>query len=154
VSDEGGEIEFASTRRAHQRLSPAMQSKIAGLSATHDYVFSRSKVGPGAVTPAHAASLPPVQQSLVLTNPANGEQSFYVGSHARSIEGWADTEAHALLDELLGLATEEAGWIYRHRWRVGDCLIWDNRSVLHRGCAYDADRYRRRMHQTRVLSSP
>ena len=52
------------------------------------------------------------------------------------------------------------GWIYhlatapehryQHHWRVGDLLIWDNRCVLHRGRPYDADRYRRRMHQTRV----
>ena len=96
-----------------------------------------------------AASLPPVPQKLVRTNPVIGAKNFYVGSHARSIEGWSDEDARGLLDDLIERATRPE-CRYRHRWQVGDLLIWDNRCVLHRGRSYDADRYRRRMHQTRV----
>ena len=147
VPDEGGETEFASCRVAWARLPDAMRERIAPLKVVHDYVFSRSKVAP--VHPSHARSLPPVVQRLVRTNPATGARNYYVGSHAREVVGWGRAEGRALLDDLLARATR-AQDIYRHRWRVGDVLIWDNRCLLHRGRGWDADRYRRHMRQTRV----
>ena len=149
VTPEGGELEFVSTRPAYSRLPPEMKETIADLVVIHDYVYSRSKVGEDVVSPSLAASLPPVRQKLVRTNHSTGAKNYYVGSHARSIEGWNDEDAHALLADLVVRATKP-GYRYQHRWQVGDLLIWDNRCVLHRGRPYDADRYRRRMHQTRV----
>ena len=113
------------------------------------YVFSRSKVGDDAVSPSHAHSLPPVRQKLVRKNPATGRRNFYVGSHAREIEGWGYSKSRNLLDDLLARATA-AEHIYEHKWSPGDLVIWDNRCLLHRGSGYDADKYRRRMRQTRV----
>lgn len=149
VTSEGGELEFVSTRPAYSRLPPEMKETIADLVVIHDYVYSRSKVGEDVVSTSLAASLPPVPQKLVRTNHATGAKNYYVGSHARSIEGWDEGDAHALLDDLVVRATKP-GCRYQHRWQAGDLLIWDNRCVLHRGRPYDADRYRRRMHQTRV----
>ena len=149
VTPEGGELEFVSTRPAYARLPPELKETIADLVVIHDYVYSRSKVGEDVVSPSLAESLPPVPQKLVRTNPATGAKNYYVGSHAQSIEGWNDEDAHALLDDLVARATNSE-YRYQHRWQVGDLLIWDNRCVLHRGRPYDADRYRRRMHQTRV----
>jgi len=149
VPDEGGRTEFVSERAAYQRLPDAMKEQIDPLLAVHDYVFSRSKVAPDAVTPSHAASLPPVAQKLVRTNPRTGEKNYFVGSHAKEIAGWTFDESRALLDELLDRATQ-AEHIYSHAWRPGDLVVWDNRCLLHRGSGYDADKYRRRMRQTRV----
>ena len=149
VTPEGGELEFVSTRPAYARLPSELKEKIADLVVIHDYVYSRSKVGDDVVSPSLAASLPPVPQKLVRTNHVTGERNYYVGSHARSIEGWKDEDARALLDDLVARATK-AELRYQPRWEVGDVLIWDNRCVLHRGMPYDADRYRRSMHQTRV----
>lgn len=149
VTPEGGELEFVSTRTAYARLPAQLQETIGNLVVIHDYVYSRSRIGEGVVSPSLAASLPPVRQKLVRTNHSIGEKNYYVGSHARSIEGWKDEDARALLDDLIERATRSEHR-YRHRWQVGDLLIWDNRCVLHRGRPYDADRYRRRMHQTRV----
>jgi alpha-ketoglutarate-dependent 2,4-dichlorophenoxyacetate dioxygenase len=149
VTPEGGELEFVSARPAYARLPEVLKRTIDDLVVIHDYVFSRSKVSPDAVTPSHAASLPPVPQKLVRTNPITKEKNYYVGSHARSIENWQDDAARTLLDDLLERATGK-DHIYQHRWQAGDLIIWDNRCVLHRGRPYDADRYRRRMHQTRV----
>ena len=149
VTPEGGELEFVSTRAAYARLPPELRSRIEDLVVIHDYVYSRSKVGRDVVSDALAASLPPVRQRLVRRNPVAGAKNYYVGSHARSIDGWEDQDARALLDDLVARATAPEHR-YQHRWRVGDLLIWDNRCVLHRGRPYDADRYRRRMHQTRV----
>jgi alpha-ketoglutarate-dependent 2,4-dichlorophenoxyacetate dioxygenase len=149
VTPEGGELEFVSTRAAYARLPEHLKETIADLVVIHDYVYSRSKVGEDVVSDSLARSLPPVRQRLVRTNPVTGAKNYYVGSHARSIEGWDDEDARALLDDLVARATKP-GYRYQHRWQVGDLLIWDNRCVLHRGRPYDADRYRRRMHQTRV----
>jgi alpha-ketoglutarate-dependent 2,4-dichlorophenoxyacetate dioxygenase len=77
------------------------------------------------------------------------ERNVFVGSHVREIEGMADAEARPLIDRLIAEVTRPQS-IYRHRWQAGDFVIWDNRCMLHRGCGYDADKYRRRMHQTRV----
>ena len=101
VPDEGGDTEFVSTRAAYRRLPDDLKATIEPLIAIHDYVFSRSKVGPDAVTPPHAASLPPVRQKLVRANPRSGAKNYYVGSHAREIDGWNETDGRALLDDLL-----------------------------------------------------
>ena len=82
-------------------------------------------------------------------NPSTRERNFFVGSHAREIEGWKYQDSRELLEDLLERATE-ANQIYEHTWAPGDVVIWDNRCLLHRGAGYDADKYRRRMRQTRV----
>jgi len=152
VPGEGGETLFVSARAAYGRLSEDHQAEIEPLVAIHDYVFSRSKVSPDAVTPSHAASLPPVRQKLVRRNPSTGEAAYYVGSHAREIEGWGFDRSRPLLDGLLEEAIGDAH-ILSHRWQPGELVIWDNRCLLHRGAGYDADRYRRMMRQTRVAGA-
>jgi len=150
VPGEGGATQFVSMRAAYGRLPAKMQAEIDPLHAIHDYVFSRSQVAP--VDSNHAASLPPVEQKLVRRNPGNGLKNYYVGSHARSIVGWTGIESRRLIDDLLQRATREQD-IYAHQWQVGDTLMWDNRCLLHRGAGYDADRWRRRMRQTRVAGA-
>ena len=147
--DEGGETMFASQRSAFERLDASEQERLEPLVAIHDYVFSRSKVHPDAVTTAHAVSLPPVRQRLVRRNPATGAGNLFIGSHAREVEGWTFEESRELLDGLLEEATA-GDHVLAHRWQPGDLVIWDNRCLLHRGAGYDADRYRRYMRQTRV----
>ncbi len=147
VPSEGGETEFVSQRAAYARLAPEKQAEIDDLHVLHDYVFSRTKVAP--VHDNHAASLPPIEQRLVRTNPRNGQRNYYVGSHARSIIGWSGIDSRRLIDELNELATApEHRW--SQSWQPGDTVIWDNRCILHRGAGYDADRFRRHMRQSRV----
>ncbi len=148
VPGDGGATEFVSMRSAYARLPAELQATIDPLHVIHDYVFSRSRVAP--VDPNHAASLPPIEQKLVRTNPGNGEKNYYVGSHARSIVGWSGIESRKLIDDLLERATQPHD-IYAHYWKIGDTVIWDNRCLLHRGAGYDADRWRRLMRQTRVV---
>lgn len=148
--DEGGETLFVSQRAAYGRLPAERQAEIEPLVAIHDYVFSRTKVHPDAVSPPHAASLPPVPQKVVRTNARTGAKNFYVGSHAREVEGWGWNRSRDLIDGLLEECIGEEH-IYAHRWRPGELVIWDNRCLLHRGAGYDADKYRRYMRQTRVM---
>jgi alpha-ketoglutarate-dependent 2,4-dichlorophenoxyacetate dioxygenase len=149
---EGGETLFVSMRRAYARLSEERRAEVDPLIVIHDYVYSRSKVAPDAVSPGLAATLPPVRQKLVRRNPRTGERNLFVGSHAKAIEGWSDTKGRALLDELVEGATADPH-VYTHRWRPGQVVFWDNRCLLHRGAGYDADRFRRYMRQTRVRGS-
>jgi alpha-ketoglutarate-dependent 2,4-dichlorophenoxyacetate dioxygenase len=149
VPDAGGQTEFVSARAAYRRLPGDLKTVLDPLTTIHDYVFSRSKVAPDAVTASHAASLPPVRQKLVRVNPRTGAKNTFIGSHVRGIVGWDEARGRALLDDLLARATRREH-IYSHDWELGDLVIWDNRCLLHRGSGYDADRYRRLMRQTRV----
>ena len=149
VPSEGGETQFISARAAYERLDDARKAEIDPLVVVHDYVFSRSKVSPDAVSPALAKSLPPVRQRFVRRNPSTGRKNLFMGSHAREIEGWSEKDSRALIDGLIEEATAESNRL-THRWQAGDVVIWDNRCLLHRGLGYDADRHRRLMRQTRV----
>jgi alpha-ketoglutarate-dependent 2,4-dichlorophenoxyacetate dioxygenase len=149
VPDEAGETEFASARAAYQRLDASTRELIDSKTGIHDYIFSRTKVGEDAVTPSQRTYMHPVRQRLVRQNPVTGEKNVFVGSHVKEIEGMPDDEAKPLIESLIEEVTRPESR-YRHQWQVGDLMIWDNRCVLHRGCGYDAEKYRRRMHQTRV----
>ena len=149
VPDEDGETEFASARAAYQRLDQSTQAIIEDKIGIHDYIFSRTKVGEDAVTENQRTYMHPVRQRLVRQNLVTGDRNVFIGSHVKAIEGMADAVARPLIDRLIAETTRPQS-VYRHRWQVGDVMIWDNRCVLHRGGGYNADKYRRRMHQTRV----
>jgi alpha-ketoglutarate-dependent 2,4-dichlorophenoxyacetate dioxygenase len=150
--DEGGETLFASGRAAYARLDDTTRAELDPLIAIHDYTYSRSKVAPDAVAPSLSASLPPVRQRLVRTNPRTGARNLFIGSHAREIEGWGYDKSRPTLERLVEETTRDEH-IYAHKWRPGDFVIWDNRCLIHRGAGYDADKYRRYMRQTRVRGS-
>jgi alpha-ketoglutarate-dependent 2,4-dichlorophenoxyacetate dioxygenase len=149
---EGGETLFVSTRRAYEHLPAERKAEVDPLIVIHDYVYSRSKVAPDAVSPGLAATLPPVRQKLVRRNPRNGAKSLFIGSHAKAIEGWSDARSRTLLDGLVEHAVAEPH-VYTHRWQPGQVVFWDNRCLIHRGAGYDADRFRRYMRQTRVCGA-
>ncbi len=149
VPDEAGETEFASARTAYQRLDVPTRELIESKIGIHDYIYSRTKIGEDAVSESQRTYMHPVRQRLVRQNPVTGERNLFVGSHVKEIEGMPDAEAKSLISGLIAEVTR-AESVYCHHWQPGDLMIWDNRCVLHRGCGYDADKYRRRMHQTRV----
>lgn len=149
VPDEDGATEFASARAAYGRLDVDTRALIENCVGIHDYIFSRTKVGDDAVTSNQRTYMHPVRQRLVRQNPVTGARNLFVGSHVKQIEGMPDEQARPLIDRLIAEVVRPES-VYRHRWQVGDFVIWDNRCMLHRGCGYDAEKYRRRMHQTRV----
>ena len=106
-------------------------------------------MGEDAVTESQRTYMHPVRQRLVRQNPVTGEKNLYLGSHVKEIENVPQAEGRPVIDRLIAEMTRPES-VYRHRWQVGDFVIWDNRCLLHRGCGYDAEKYRRRMHQTRV----
>ncbi len=149
VPAEGGETEFASARAAYARLDAETRGLIDGRIGIHDYIYSRTKVGDEAVNHSQRTYMHPVRQRLVRQNPVTGDRNVFVGSHVKQIEGMDDAVGLPLIRRLIDEVTRPES-IYRHRWAPGDVVIWDNRCLLHRGCGYDEEKFRRRMHQTRV----
>ena len=145
----GGDTEFICMRSVYAALPDVLKAEIAGRVAIHDFAHSRSKIDPSLVTQAERDSLPPVRQAMVLDHgPALGK-SLYLGAHAKAIEGKDDNSAGALIDELMDFATQDQ-FIYRHRWRPHDLLIWHNRAVLHRATPFDAGQEKRLMVRTTI----
>ncbi len=95
------------------------------------------------------SELPPVPQVLVRTHAGSGRKTLYLASHASHIIGWPVEEGRALIEELVAFATQPR-FVYRHHWRVGDLVIWDDRCTMHRGRPYDEAKYRRVLHRTTV----
>jgi len=134
---EGGETEYVSTRLAFERLEPAMRSRVEKLFAWHDYAHSRGKIAADLASPEERSALPAQCWRLVWTNPVHGRCALYVASHAYAIEGMEQGAAQQLLAELIDAATVP-GLSYRHAWRKGDVVMWDNRATLHRGRPWPA----------------
>ncbi|MGH7094509.1 MAG: TauD/TfdA dioxygenase family protein [Stellaceae bacterium] len=139
----GGDTEFANTRLAYEALPGAMKRQIAGLRVAFRW---EAGLRPG----YYASELPPVDHPLVRTHPETGAKALYLGHHAMRIAGLSETEGAALLAELLDHATQPR-FVHAHRWRLGDLVAWDNRSLLHRAVAnYEMTRHRRVMHRSVV----
>jgi alpha-ketoglutarate-dependent 2,4-dichlorophenoxyacetate dioxygenase len=145
----GGHTEFADLRAAYDALPEDMKRRLDGLVAEHSLAHSRAKTGFADFTEAEQTTLPPVPQVLVRTIPENGRKSLYIASHAGRIRGMSEKEGSVLLDELLAHATQRQ-FVYTHRWRVHDLVMWDNRCTMHRGADFDDLRWKREMHRATV----
>lgn len=148
IPSAGGNTEFAGMRAAFAALEAAEQARLRPLVAVHDFAWSRRRVDPALVTEVEAAAHPPVRQPVVRAENPHGE-ALYLGAHARRIEGWGEAESRALIERLVGFATQER-FVYSHRWAPGDVLVWDNRAVMHRATPFAATGERRRMVRTTV----
>src|SRR5262245_26653203 len=153
VPPEGGATEFASMRAAYAALPDEMKRRVAPLVVVHDFAWSRDQVQPGFFTERERAEYPPVRHALLRANPVNGRRALFMGAHASHIEGMPVAEGRALLKELLDHATQPA-FVYRHEWREGDLVVWDNRSVLHRATPFDSVRHKRLMQRTTISGDP
>ena len=138
---EGGETEYTSTRLAWERLPADMQEKLRDAVATHSYANSRDQIHPDLANAEERKALPPVRWKLNWRNPANDRRALYVASHAYAIDGMDDRDARQLLSQLLDEATRPE-FVYSHKWRQGDAVMWDNRAMLHRGRPWDYTRER------------
>ncbi len=132
VPPEGGDTEFVSMRAVWRELPEAIRARIENMIAIHDYAYSRGKVDPDLASEAERDALPPVRQAVVRKHPTSGERSLYLGSHASAIEGMSIEEGRRLIDELIDFAGQPR-FVYSHKWRANDLLIWDNRFTIHRG---------------------
>jgi alpha-ketoglutarate-dependent 2,4-dichlorophenoxyacetate dioxygenase len=149
VAPVGGHTEFADQRAAYDALPDAIKQRLQGLVAEHSIATSRRKSGFAEFNEDESRRLPPVPQVLVRTIPETGRKSLYVASHAGRIFGMPEDRGRALLEELIAHTTQRQ-FIYTHRWRPRDLVMWDNRCTMHRGTDYDDLRWVRDMRRTTV----
>ncbi len=145
----GGHTEFCDMRAAYDALPQAMKDKIDGLVCEHSIFTSRAKLGFTNFSAEERAAMPPVPQVLVRTIPQTGRKCLYLASHAGRVIGMDDAEGARLIEELTAHATQRQ-FVYTHRWRVNDLVIWDNRQTMHRGTAFDDLRWKRDVQRATV----
>jgi alpha-ketoglutarate-dependent 2,4-dichlorophenoxyacetate dioxygenase len=145
----GGETEFADMRAAYDALPEAMKAEIDGLVAEHDVFWSRGQIGFTEFPPGEREQYPPSRQRLVRRHPGSQRKTLYLSAHASHIVGWPVPEGRLLLLDLNTYATRPE-FVYSHKWRVGDLVIWDNRCTMHRGRPHD-DAYPRDLRRATTL---
>ena len=141
LPEQGGETEFADMRAAYAALPNDVRAEIEGLVAEHSAFHSRIQLGDQQYTPEDLAKYPTVEWPVVRTHPGSRRKTLFIGAHVTRILGWPVPEGRLLLADLLEHATQSQ-FVYRHTWRPGDLVIWDNRAVLHRGRRYDLSQRR------------
>jgi alpha-ketoglutarate-dependent 2,4-dichlorophenoxyacetate dioxygenase len=149
VAPVGGHTEFADERAAYDALPETMKRRLEGLVAEHSIAESRRKSGFTEFNADEARRLPPVPQVLVRRIPESGRKSLYLASHIERIIGMPEAEGRALVAELIAHTTQRQ-FVYTHRWRRRDLVMWDNRCTMHRGTDYDDLRWVRDMRRTTV----
>ncbi len=152
VPQDGGDTEWANMVAAYDGLDDETKDKAEGRIAVHDFYWSRRDIDEIAFTEAERAALPPVRHPLIRVHEETGRPAIYAGAHTREVEGLDWDEGRELIDALIGHATQSC-FTYRHEWRVGDLVLWDNRAALHRGIPFDATRQKRRMHRTTIAGT-
>ena len=140
VSQKGGETEFADMRASYDALDAATKAQIEDLVCEHSLLYSREQLGFD-LTPDERATMQPVRQRLVRMHPATGRKSLYLASHIGTIIGWPMQEARAFIRDLIEHATQPE-FVYAHKWRRWDLVMWDNRQTMHRVRRYDESKPR------------
>ena len=148
VVEQGGNTEFADMRAAYDGLDEETKAEVEDLVCEHSLMYSRGLLGFTDLTEEERAMFAPVRQRLVRRHPVTGRKSLYLSSHAGSILGWPVPEARAFLRELTEHATQPA-FVYVHKWRQYDLVMWDNRQTMHRVRRFD-ERLVRDMRRTTV----
>ncbi len=144
LPDRGGDTQFVNMTAAAAALPAALRARIVGRSAVHVYQSRHSARQLMGLPPDARAAVPDeVRHRLLRRHPETGRESLYINLiRIEAIEGLAEPDALALLDALLAHATQPA-FEYRHRWRAGDLVMWDNRCLLHKANGdYDMDQER------------
>ena len=152
VPPEKGDTEFVDLRHVYDQLPQEKKEQIANLVAKHSFAASREKGGVKSEDADRVRSVMPGAWQPMVRVSASGRKALFVGSHAFQVEGMDDEAGKALIDELLAFASQEK-FIYAHKWKQGDLLIWDNRCALHRGTVFDYVRYKRDLRRANVNES-
>lgn len=146
----GGETQFANMAMAYAALPEAVRRQVDGLRAVHSWEASRRNSGSRLATEAQQRERPPVIHPVVRIHPDTGAKALYLGNHVSHIDGMSATESRDLIARLMAHATQPH-FVYSHRWREGDLVLWDNRCLLHRALAnYAMGSARRILHRTVV----
>ncbi len=136
VNPKGGNTEFADMRAGYDALDDDIKQEIDDLVCEHSLMYSRGSLGFLDYSDDEKAMFKPVLQPLVRRHPQTGRKSLYLSSHAGAIVGLPMPEARVILRDLNEHATQPA-FVYVHKWRLHDLVMWDNRQTMHRVRRYD-----------------
>ena len=144
---EGGDTCFADMYTAYEALPEQEKAELAGMRVVHSWELSRENRG-RYMSEEEKRDAPPMSHPLVRTHPDSGRKCLFMGAHASHLEGLPLEEGRTRIEQIEAHATGPR-FVYRHQWRPGDVLMWDNRCLLHRADAnFDAARYPRVLHRT------
>ncbi len=153
VPPEGGDTLYACMYSAYDALSPEDRAAYEKLIAVHSVAglraYLQQQSGDRPYDAGRQAPVPDaVARPLVRRHPVTGRKALYSGAKVTlGIEGWPEEKGLQFIADLTAHATQ-AAFVYRHVWRVGDAVLWDNRRILHAATPFDLDRHRRLMHRT------
>ena len=136
VNPKGGDTEFADMRAAYDALDADTKADIDELICEHSLMYSRGSLGFVDYSDEEKEMFKPVRQRLVRAHPVTGRKSLYLSSHAGTIVGRPTPEARILLRDLNEHATQPQ-FVYVHKWKLHDLVMWDNRQTMHRGRRFD-----------------
>lgn len=149
VPEEGSDTLLADGVKAYSALTPERRAELDGLVLHHSYqhFMATRQYGRMALSDELKRENPDVFHPLIRTHPADGRKALWASTGTvKGIVGMDTEEALRLVDELVEFVTQEQ-FVYRHKWKAGDLLIWDNRCTLHTGTLYDDKKYDRLMHR-------
>jgi taurine dioxygenase len=132
LPSSGGDTQYVNVHDAYDDLPETTKQRIDGLKAVHAYLSKYSPRPLGHLSEESRRNLPPPGiHPLVRTHPENGRKALFLNPvRMESIIGMEDADALELIAELMAHATQKK-YEYRHKWRYGDWVLWDNRSVMH-----------------------
>ena len=153
-NDGGGSTWWANMRMAYAALPAAIQSAIEGKRAIFDYTKRLAGYDKGSqkITEEMRRKTPAITHAIVNTHPVTGAKALYLDPETTiGIEGMPRQEGLDLLETLRAMATR-AELVYKHKWQVGDAVLWDNGVMLHRRDRYDSKQ--RRFHKRTTIALP
>lgn len=149
VPAEGGETEWCDLRAAYDELPDDLRRLAEGRTARHCAFHSRILLGDDKYNEAQLERFPPVDRPLVHVHPGSRRKVVFPSAHIDKVNGMTLPEGRLLVADLMEHATQPK-FVYRHTWRAGDYVMWDNRATLHRGRRYDLS-VRRDLRRTTTL---
>lgn len=150
---DGGDTCFANMYAAYAALPDAEKAELDDVQVVHSWELSRENMR-RVVSEEEKRDAPPMTHPLIRVHPDTGRKGFFMGMHASHFEGMPMAEGRARIEALEAHATQPQ-FIYRHHWREGDVLMWDNRCLLHHADTnFDAARHPRVLHRTCLRGTP
>ena len=154
LPSKGGDTQFVNAMDAYDDLPETLKQTIDGLKVLHVFKSSRSPRKKAELTEEEKKKLVETVQPLVLKHPVSGRKGLYLNTaHMERVIGMADEEAFPLIETLMQHVIQPK-YEYRHQWRVGDMVIWDNRTVLHQANGDYDPTEKRFLHRVMVKGTP
>jgi alpha-ketoglutarate-dependent 2,4-dichlorophenoxyacetate dioxygenase len=146
VPPVGANTNYIDMRVVYEDLPQETKDQIESLTAVHDLFGAFERRGVKFGTDEMRTQFHSVPHPLVRTS-ASGRKALYLGWHAVGVQGMDGEEGAALIDELYAFATQDK-YVYSHKWRQGDLVMWDNRCTMHAATPYERARYKRDCRRT------